>query len=547
MKKNTDDNAAAVTQGIIRTPAARKSNRGTDDVSDREAKHHPRSLRPTLNLKRFAQNLIIEPHSVQLMLLLCSTFYTTSHRPADDPQLGYRLLPCWCPLVFEGEDYFGSKVIETYAGLTPLVCQLLTRHGYRLRWTAPRPAQLPPPDCKRLHRFDQVDRPVIVNVRGRDRALFRYTKGRVSPARIIAQIAAAWPELRIMVWATRISEAKRLTGELRKFYPDVTVHFSGNFPATRSRIVVSTYGQLGAPAVELEKRDIGFALNAAELLRSNVARQALRAAHRARFYGLLPDHEQLAPHDRDWVTALFGPDPISIPAHGRECRPVDVFFTKIAGGPPIASDADAHALNRNGIWHHPVRNRRIADLATALQRDDEPRIRHHLPDFSPSTPLPHQSGGRIAIVAGGIEHALALSKRLPDWPIVTDRYYRDVGLTDEQCLTLLYGQNPKLRTRADVIVTPAGLKRCGSVDTLIRADGGTGLPELPHKIATVPATRRPPGLLLIDMADRHHPQLRKWTRYRREAYVAAGWNVAGTQRQTALDQFLATRPKVELP
>jgi hypothetical protein len=350
-----------------------------------------------------------------------------------------------------------------------------------------------------------------------------------------------------MVWATRTVEAKRLAGELRRFYPDVTVHYSGNFPATRSRSAVSTYGQLGAPAVELEKRNIGFALNAAELLRSNAARQALRAAHRARFYGLLPAHEELAPYDRDWVTALFGPDPIFIPAHGREYRPVDVFFAKVAGGPRIASDADSFTLSRNGIWRHPVRNRRVADLATALQRDDKPRINHHLPDFSPSTPLSAQTGGRIAIVAGGIEQALALAKRLPDWPVVTDRYYYDVGLKDEQCLSLLYGRNPKLRTRANVIVTSAGLKRCGHVDAVIRADGGKGLPEIPHKISTVPATRQPPHLLLIDVADKHHPQLRKWTRYRREAYIAAGWNVVGAQRQTALDQFLSARPKIELP
>ena len=104
-----------------------------------------------------------------------------------------------------------------------------------------------------------------------------------------------------------------------------------------------------------------------------------------------------------------------------------------------------------------------------------------------------------------------------------------------------------MRTQGRVIVTQAGLKRAGYIDVLVRADGGTGLPLLPDKIATVPATTQPARLLLVDMADKHHPQLRRDSRRRREAYEDAGWNLVGSRRRTALDRFLATRPKVELP
>lgn len=97
-----------------------------------------------------------------------------------------------------------------------MICQLLRRAGYRVRRSGSKPEPLPYPS-RQLQRSVPVDRPVIVNVRRRDRALIRYTKGRVSSSRIIAQIAAAWPRLRLVVFATRIGEARRLAGALKKF------------------------------------------------------------------------------------------------------------------------------------------------------------------------------------------------------------------------------------------------------------------------------------------------------------------------------------------
>lgn len=95
-----------------------------------------------------------------------------------------------------------------------------------------------------------------------------------------------------------------------------------------------------------------------------------------------------------------------------------------------------------------------------------------------------------------------------------------------------------------LIVTASGLGKVRSLDVLIRADGGFGLPPLPHRLTTCRDQNHP--LLLVDMFDRHHRLLRRWSTNRREAYVEAGWNVAGIETNTALDQFLATRPKVEL-
>jgi hypothetical protein len=499
-----------------------------------------------IKLSRYAQNTIIEPYSDSLLRLLCSVFFTLRYVPIDDAKLGYRLQPRFWPLVFVGEDYFGTKVIEAYAGLEPLVRELLKREGYRLQCEPLSSRRLPPPSGKRPPRITLLDHALLRAVASRDRALIRYTKGSVSPAKLIAQIGYAWPQLRIMVWVTRVDDAKRLAAELRKYFTYVPVHYSGRCPDTRSRIVVSTYGQLGAASVEIEKRDIGIALHAAELIRNNEARQALRAARKARFYGLLPAQDQLARYDQDYLTALFGTHPVSIPAHGREYRPVDVVSTRVSGGPRPGKHADTLTVKQQGIWRHPVRNRRICSLAVALSHGDDAVIASQFPDVARNVPEGRRLG-RIAILVDNVDHGQTLSKLLFDAPLVVGQTCYDAGLSQlqQQCITS--GRDPRTRTQEHVIVTTEGLKRAGNFDIIIRADGGLGLPHLPQKLLTAPSDRPLPRLLLIHMADKHHPKLRKWTRYRRQAYAAAGWNLLDTAPQTALERFIAARPEVELP
>jgi hypothetical protein len=92
-------------------------------------------------------------------------------------------------------------------------------------------------------------------------------------------------------------------------------------------------------------------------------------------------------------------------------------------------------------------------------------------------------------------------------------------------------------------LTAEGLARTPRFDLLIRADGGTGLLALPEHYQTV-ANDDDSRLLFIDFLDRHHPLLAKWSRQRRSAYIASGWNVAGRAAPSAMDRFVAQRPEV---
>ena len=81
----------------------------------------------------------------------------------------------------------------------------------------------------------------------------------------------------------------------------------------------------------------------------------------------------------------------------------------------------------------------------------------------------------------------------------------------------------------------------GANDVLVRADAGIGLPPglrpehlFVHQLG--------PELIVIDVADRHHPELRRAARRRERAYHAEGWAVGPHPCMDALRAFEATRP-----
>jgi hypothetical protein len=78
---------------------------------------------------------------------------------------------------------------------------------------------------------------------------------------------------------------------------------------------------------------------------------------------------------------------------------------------------------------------------------------------------------------------------------------------------------------------------------LVRADGGVGPPPLAPAQLIEPDDGPARPLLLLDFDDRHHPELRRRTRLRREAYAERGWLAPGVDPVRArVERFLATRP-----
>ena len=98
---------------------------------------------------------------------------------------------------------------------------------------------------------------------------------------------------------------------------------------------------------------------------------------------------------------------------------------------------------------------------------------------------------------------------------------------------------------APYIATTAAMDKIdyNAIDALVWAGGGAFPPPLPRDrlICRAGDEHR---LLVVDFSDRHHPQLRRWSRQRRQAYQAAGWWAPGIDPITArIEHFLATRPE----
>jgi hypothetical protein len=411
----------------------------------------------------------------------------------------------------------------------------LQRHGRRAALAGARPQTPPPPDEALVGRFAAADPGVLELVRNHDRGLIRFADGKVMPSRLIAQAARAWPRLTFAVAATRCEDVRRVRRELAGHGVEATMHTHRASPRA-GRVAVGTHAHLGE--VDLERRDVFFALDPADLFNGKghhtYGIDVIKNLDRARAYGFLPAGVRVPPYPRDLITALFGVEEVYLPAHGE--RPVGVFvaFANVWGGGPPPTSSSENEVKKAGIHKHHMRNRRVARMAAALHAKDLALTGELCPDFAGHVRV--QKFG-VGVLVDDVGHGLDLSGRL-GWPLLTAEGVNVTGLSAEEKARIKRGREGA----QPVVVTVAAMAEAGRFDALVRADGGVGLPDLPEKLLRVEhGSER--GLLIIDLDDRHHPLLRQRSRRRREAYVEAGWRVAGVE-VSHLDSFLAARPEV---
>lgn len=406
--------------------------------------------------------------------------------------------------------------------------------------TSPEPVPLAAPDFAAAGRLGAVDRAVLEFVHGRERGVVAYGPG-VDPSRLAAQAALAFPAAKFAVVATRVDDARRFHERYRRAIPGLCWATAGSCPAAVGRVVVATPYGLAHTPVNLRERDVVVALDAVEALGER-PEMALGDAARARLFALRPRDRPVAPRDRDRLVPLFGFDELAVPRHGCVERPVEVAFAPVGGGPRLAPALDGVELLRRGVWAHPVRNRRVGRLAGALSVGDRGLIGKEFPTLSGAIhDLPRFAS--VVVLAGGLEHALALADGLPGWPLVVGPDAVTAGLPPRRLELLGRARWSGPGDPGVAVATAAGLGSVdlGVVDVVVRADGGVGVP---HGLASVPTAGvdgvRP--LLVVDLADRHHPELRRRSRARRDAYAGLGWAVDGVAPPAAVERFLSSRP-----
>ena len=453
-----------------------------------------------------------------------------------------------CRLEAQYESLLKPAAPRPNAGLTLAVCRLLHHAGCEraeLRRSSPWPAELPAPNEAQVRWRGPCDAELLTFVRSWDRGLIRYDgRGAVEPAWIIAQIALAYPQAKIAVMTASTSVGFRLRARISQWVRGVVMMKDDSGEQRRvGRVVVGTPSGLGHNSVELNKRDILIVPRAWEVLQNRFQFALSGVDPNFRLFGLVPSGYKFSPYEFDWTVATFGFQEVFIPRHGYVQRPVRTVWLPVDGNPQIPHDANVPALKRLGVWQDLVRSRRVAQVARAISQQDLAWLQDHLPDAAPFVEL--FSPCRVLVLVESVEHALALANLLSNWPVIVGNDVIEYGLDPNQ-RHLLAQRRALPNTTGPVIATAAGLEMPGAldlntVDVLVWAGAGAHLPSLPaSQMICRPEQAR--GLLLVDFNDRHHPRLRRWSRFRQEAYMDAGWIAPGANPVRArIDQFLAQR------
>jgi hypothetical protein len=498
----------------------------------------------TVMLRRLDNHLCVDPATPEAVDSLLATTHSAPPVPGSflKARPNPRLLGEVCAML-------GNELLCTSAGLEPVVRTALAKAGYEVKLFGTPLGELPAPDLTYIQHTNQVNRSVIEFVRARPRGIIR-TGYAVDPLRLIAQVAVAWPNLKIAVAVSTRDEATKVGAALGKLLGEVTVITGGNCPSKVCRVVVITYDGLTAMPIYFEDAKGKFYLNSLEMMFVLDAHVAVNRVHaisgalRARLYGFPSSFNVISALDRDNQARLFGFAELLIQEEGYRQRQVKVLRYPIKGGIDLIGLSGV-ALKRQGIWHNELRNRKIARLARELITDPKALAKMlQLPDTDAM--LTERARGNILVVVENVEHALALHAKLTEFFICHGPEDSTDGLSKEQMQLLNRLPNPFSLPPIGFIVTTTALRdldlRCA--DVLIRADAGSDLPSISIDALKERDNNPAKPLLVIDCHDKQHPAIRRLSRLRQQAYQRRGWLAPyADAEQARVDAFLASRPR----
>ena len=350
------------------------------------------------------------------------------------------------------------------------------------------------------------------------RALVRFGDG-VDPLDLVAQLVAAYRHVHVVVLVRSQGEGAALRRHLLEAGVSAeTVSFctlgtSGMAGLERAGLVLVVHALHSTWADPLTALPAPPAWPSDRPPAVGLMDRLIGLPRDAVVVGFLPRGRATSAFERARLWELYGPDELVVPAHGKVVRPVAVATHRVELGCQTPVGADDLAVKK-ALWHHRVRNRRLATLARAFACGNAALITSYVGVAVGSTAGVPRS---VLVLCEGVDQAVAISKHLPNWPIVT-------GLDCDAGGTAVAG--------SVAVATALGVGKLagGGFDVVVRADPGRGLPPLPPGWLDSPTSC---PLLVVDVSDTGHCLAAVWSRQRRRAALAAGWRVAGADRDVA--------------
>lgn len=408
--------------------------------------------------------------------------------------------------------------------------------GNTLRITASAAIKwLPAPAGDHL-RFPDLPEFMIQNHQG----LICHSKS-VKPADIIRDVHQAFPEQRIMVISPRRQRNSELFRQLRPVINSIHLDdpkrpLNWSEAEELPRVIIST--PYGVHEYEFPSTDIVILLEARYCCHSQTRDMLSQIDLGARVYGLHPRRFELSPHESDMCMVTFGPQQLELCDDSKVTRPAHL--VRIPFLNRFRKQSKDIGFAKSLYWQNRKRNKQITEFAEELLAGTGGKFTNLL--SSAGWELP-EDRPNITILVDRPMHAVELSDRLNDWPVLIDP-------------TILNHLNGQFRNRvrnqsrswtsepANIMLTDyARNASIEDVDILIWAAGTphtTGIPE--RFLRSAPARNKP--LLIIDFEDRGNPDTLRFSNLRAEEFYRRGIfppGISPPQGRVAL--FLSNQPR----
>lgn len=443
-----------------------------------------------------------------------SDFSAPEHPIVQDPSgeiaVGKRAVP-----LFRSNPRSG--VITFPAAAVPYVVQLLHKNDVEAQvHGACHVHSLPEPQRSGRDAVDGVAKHILDETRG----IVRARTSTFFP-KLVHELAGAFPGERIAVLESSGSKANAIANEIRRYRPvGVVENASGGFCG--EHVIVGTSYGLARDDVRLHEVPLVLMTDPAVVWHQNTQRLLSMPELRFRMYGFVSDENRLAPSELVRLCAWFGIHTVRIHSLDSVARHVCVGW--LPGWRPKKREKRQHLHIRNLVCDyirgHSQRHRYIMGLAAKLRSLAEQEF-VSLParcSFTSGQPLP---SARIVLTEDPT-HAIEISKKLPDWRV------SPAPMADWRAECLARG-SPNSRLLEDGEVADQMIltfdtctpERLAAASTVLRIDGGMGIPNC---LADIVMHNKNFGrLLILDIYDRHHPQLRPRASSRADAYREIGW------------------------